>query len=339
MDLYHLGPVTWWESQCYYHALAQLGREGIIICYPTTPYVCLGLHDDYDQEIDQEYCRRNDLPVIRRETGGGVVYLDDNQLFYQLVLRKDNPRLPLQRQRYYSTFLHPLISVYRLFGVPAVIKPPADIAADNKKCSGNACGDIGDCVAYVGNILLDFDFRAMSKILRVPDQTFRNSFRQAMRENMTTLQDWTSNPVSRTKVTEALVHECTAQFGPLNQGRPDDVLRRTASEVRERLTSEEWLSLPGRRYLERKVKVSEGLFLLNQDVPELGRVMALVRDGVIEQAALLKSGASIPEPLVQYYGCQWQENLWTKVPLLTTRLNRRNEHASTAMAGSRRLFI
>ena len=53
MDIYNLGMVSWWESQCYYHALAYLGREGIILCRPAEPYVCLGLHDDLKQEIDQ----------------------------------------------------------------------------------------------------------------------------------------------------------------------------------------------------------------------------------------------------------------------------------------------
>ncbi len=45
MDLYNLGRVDWIASQSLYHALALLGREGLIICYPDSPYVCLGLHD------------------------------------------------------------------------------------------------------------------------------------------------------------------------------------------------------------------------------------------------------------------------------------------------------
>ena len=104
MDLYNLGPVTWWESQCFYHALAHLGREGLIICYPTTPYVCLGLHNDLEQEIDQDYCQQQGIPLMRRETGGGVVYLDHRQVFFQLVLNRNNPALPWRRQRFYKRF-------------------------------------------------------------------------------------------------------------------------------------------------------------------------------------------------------------------------------------------
>jgi len=147
VDLYNLGAVSWWESQCFYHAMAHLGREGLIVCYPSSPYVCLGLHDDLDQEIDRGYCEKKGIPIFRRETGGGVVYLDSRQVFFQLVLKRDNPQLSLRRHRYFEQFLQPAISVYRQFGVPAELKVPADIVADGRKCSGNACGDVGNCVA------------------------------------------------------------------------------------------------------------------------------------------------------------------------------------------------
>ena len=104
VDLYDLGAVSWWESQCFYHAMAHLGREGLIVCYPSSPYVCLGLHDDLDQEIDREYCEEQGIPIFRRETGGGVVYLDNRQVFFQLVLRRDNPQLPLRRHGIMKNF-------------------------------------------------------------------------------------------------------------------------------------------------------------------------------------------------------------------------------------------
>ncbi len=107
MDLYNLGEVTWWESQCLYHALAYLGREGLIICYPSSHYVCLGLHDDLEQEIDWEYCELSGIPVFRRETGGGVVYLDNRQVFFQLVMRRDNPRLHCAGTNIMRAFLTP----------------------------------------------------------------------------------------------------------------------------------------------------------------------------------------------------------------------------------------
>jgi lipoate-protein ligase A len=64
--------------------------------YPASSdaYVCIGYHQDAQQEIDLEFARHNTIPVIRREVGGGAVYLDGQQLFFQLILRHDRPGVP-----------------------------------------------------------------------------------------------------------------------------------------------------------------------------------------------------------------------------------------------------
>jgi lipoate---protein ligase len=295
VDLYNLGPVGWVESQSIYHALALLGREGLIICYPTTPYICLGLHDDLDYEIDQPYCRERGIPLLRRETGGGVVYLDDRQLFFQLVLRQDNPLLPLRRHRFYEKFLQPALSVYRDLGMAAEWKAPADIAAGGRKFSGNGSGDIGRCVAYVGNILLDFDFVTMSRALRVPDETYRRHLYRIMRANIITLADCLEYPVEYSTLATGLIAGFEEQLGDLSPRGLDAELRETARRVGERLTSREWLDLPGRRPAGRRVKIAEGLYLLAQETVGQDRNAVLVRDGISEE---IMAGNDAMEPVL-----------------------------------------
>ena len=91
MKLYRLGHVPWEQSQLVYHALPRLGMEGLILLSPASPYVCIGYHQDVNQEVDLDYCQENGIPVFRREVGGGAVYLDGRQLFYQLVVNRDHP--------------------------------------------------------------------------------------------------------------------------------------------------------------------------------------------------------------------------------------------------------
>ena len=324
MDLYNLGEVTWWESQCFYHALAYLGREGLIICYPSSPYVCLGLHDDLEQEIDWGYCERSGIPVFRRETGGGVVYLDKRQIFFQLVMKRDNPRLPLRRHRFYETFLKPAISVYRQFGIPAELKKPADLNANGRKCSGNACGDIENCVAYVGNMLLDFDYDVMSNVLRVPFPKFRDHLKIAMQNNMTTIKDWMNYPVSYNDLAWRLIKEFKTEWDDLNLSEVDQALADKAKELYERNTSEDWLQMPGRKYRERKVKIAEGLMLMEKNVGSDCHVVALVREGIVEDINILDKQDSAME----FIGREWSEDLL--VGITANPVNKQEEiiHAS-----------
>src|SRR4030067_2121018 len=92
LDLGGLDPL---RAQTLYEAVAaavgrQLVPNTLILCYPTKPYVCIGFHQELEKEVDIEFCRRNNLTVIRRSQGGGAVYLDKGQQFYQVVARKND---------------------------------------------------------------------------------------------------------------------------------------------------------------------------------------------------------------------------------------------------------
>ena len=91
MHLFHLGYVPWLDSQLVYHAQPRVGIEGLNILAPSEPYVCIGYHQDLEQEVDVAFCRERGIPVFRREVGGGAVFLDGNQIFYQVVLHQDHP--------------------------------------------------------------------------------------------------------------------------------------------------------------------------------------------------------------------------------------------------------
>lgn len=141
MDYYFLDSVPWQHSQALYHAAAHLGREALFILRPATPYVCIGFHQDAKQEIDLDFTKANNIPVFRREVGGGTVYLDGMQLFFQLIVRKDRPEVPKNVSEFYKKFLQPIMETYKAFGVPAEYKPVNDIITREKdlghRCSSN----------------------------------------------------------------------------------------------------------------------------------------------------------------------------------------------------------
>ena len=90
MYLFDLGERPWEQSMLIFHALARMGIEAIDIVWPQTPFISIGYFQDAKKEVDLEYCKRMGLPIIRREVGGGTVYLDRNQIFYHMVWNKDN---------------------------------------------------------------------------------------------------------------------------------------------------------------------------------------------------------------------------------------------------------
>ncbi|MGQ9627914.1 MAG: lipoate--protein ligase [Anaerolineae bacterium] len=265
MKLYNLGHVPWLDSQLIYHALPRLGQEGLIFLAPDSPYVCIGYHQDAEQEVDLAYCRAQGIPVFRREVGGGAVYLDGNQLFYQLVIRRDAPNVPAEKGAFYRRFLEPVAQTYRQIGIEASYRPVNDIiTSEGRKISGTGAAEIGDFFVLVGNLILDFDYDMMARVLRVPDEKFRDKIHKSIRENLSTIRRELGHVPSWEELTGKLAANFQTVLGPLEPGELGPEVAEKVKELEELLTSEEWLHARSRRRSERVVKVATGVQIVSR---------------------------------------------------------------------------
>jgi len=263
MKLYDLGKVPWDESQLIYHALAALGREALSLVSPATPYVCIGFHQDVEQEVDLAYCEANNIPVFRRDLGGGAVYLDGDQLFFHLILRRDNPLAPKSKEAFYRKFLQPVINVYRHIGIPAEYKPINDVIVGMRKISGTGASEIGECVVFVGNLIVDFDYEMMSRVLKVPDEKFRDKVHKTLRENLSTIRrelgEKEAGQWDEARLNGLLAEEFQKLLGPMEPSERDDALIAKMDELRGQMISEEWLYHTRRRPVSgRQIKIRAG---------------------------------------------------------------------------------
>jgi lipoate-protein ligase A len=268
MRLYNLGKVPWQESQLIYHALAELGWEALSLVSPATSYVCIGFHQDVEQEVDLSYCHAKSIPIFRRDVGGGAVFLDGNQLFFQLILHKDHPEIPKNKGFFYRKFLQPVINVYRRIGIPAAYKPVNDVLAGTKKISGTGVGEIGECIVFVGNLILDFNYEEMSKVLNVPDEKFRDKLHKTLKENLTTiLRELGERETSRwdePTLNALMAEEFQKILGPMTPYEKDSLLQGKIDELGARLMSEEWLFQRRKPVPGREVKIRAGLNVIRK---------------------------------------------------------------------------
>lgn len=290
MKLYQLGHVPWLDSQLLYHALPRLNMEGLFLLAPAEPYVCIGCHQHVDQDIDMDYCRANGIPVFRREVGGGGVFLDGDQLFFQLVLHKDNLLARGSKEDFYRRLLEPVVKTYGDLGVPARYKPINDvITADGRKISGTGAAEIADHLILVGNIIIDFDYETMVRVLRVPDEKFRDKVYQTMRDNLTTLERETGKTPSLEAVMTVLARRFEGVLGALEPADLPQAVYEKAREIAPALTSDEWFYKRGKRVPDRDVKIATGVNViqrLHKAPGGLVRAIFGLKDGQLTDVSL-----------------------------------------------------
>ena len=266
--LLDLAPLSALRSQTIYHAVGYAlppgGPDTIMLVSPDAPYVSIGRHQDVEREVDLDTCRQLGLPVIRREVGGGAVYLDGNQLFTQWIFRAE--RLPATVEARFAQYAETLVRTYRALGIAAEWRPINDIHVAGRKIGGTGAARMGRAEVVVGSLMFDFDIATMARVLKVPSEKFRDKVYQSLAEYMTTMRRELGTPPPRDEVIEAYLDACGAVLGrPIERGelRADELA--LANELDERFASDEWLhEAGGLRHagvrIHQDVRIGEGAY-------------------------------------------------------------------------------
>jgi lipoate-protein ligase A len=289
MFLFDLGKLPGQQSMLVFHALARMGIEALVIVSPKSPLVSIGYFQDAPQEVDLQYCRETGIPFMRREVGGGATYLDENQVFYQLIWKKNNPAIPKIIREIYPWFSEAAVETYRAFGIETEFRPINDIITKHgRKIAGEGGGDIGGCMVFVGGILLDFDYRAMSRILKVPDEKFRDKVFKTMEENLTTMKRELGSPPPREDVVRVLRKAFEKKLGALEKASLNSELIEKMKQLESWMASEEFLLKKTPR-IPAGVKIKEGvevLYGIHKARGGLIRTAEEISEGDIEEIAI-----------------------------------------------------
>ncbi|KPK62483.1 hypothetical protein AMJ83_10770 [candidate division WOR_3 bacterium SM23_42] len=262
MNLLKLEKLPGQDSMLIFHALARLGYEGLIVVSPAQPLASIGYFQDAEKEIDLDYCRNAKISVMRREVGGGATYLDENQIFYQVIWNSKNPKFPHNIKEIFEYLSAPPCETYIKFGIKASFRAENDIITDKgKKIAGEGGGDIGDSMVFVGGILMDFDYITMSRVLKVPDEKFRDKIYKSMEENLTTMKRELGMIPPREDIIRVLITSFEKILGRLD---PIDIDNGTIGKIREIekwFMSDEFLHKKTPR-IPQGVKIKEGIEIL-----------------------------------------------------------------------------
>jgi len=265
MKLFHLRHVDWVDSQLIYHAQPRINVEGINILAPSSPYVCIGYHQNLKQEVDLEYCENNQIPVFRREVGGGAVYLDGDQIFYQIVINKKNALALGGKAEFYERMLQPVADTYKDLGIPAKFKPVNDvITAEGRKIAGTGAVEIGDYLILVGNLIADFDYKTMVRVLRVPDEKFRDKVFKSMTENLTTIKREIGRIPTWDEMAEPLLRNYEKVLGKLEPSELPEKVRAQMEKLKPKYLDDEWLFKKRRVSGKRKVKIATDVNIIQR---------------------------------------------------------------------------
>ncbi|MEA3255335.1 MAG: biotin/lipoate A/B protein ligase family protein, partial [Candidatus Altiarchaeota archaeon] len=121
-----------------------------------------------EAELNLDYCRENDIKVVRRSTGGGAGYMDPKQLNYEVTVDRREYNIPSDFVGSYGRIMDGFVEALKYLGLEAEFKPINDLIVNDGKVSGGCMARKGTIILQHGSLLVDFDLNTAFKVLNIP---------------------------------------------------------------------------------------------------------------------------------------------------------------------------
>lgn len=203
--------------------------EVLRIWEPTENIVVVGRSSPIEQEVNLDFCQRNDIPVFRRCSGGASIVTGPGCLMYAVVLDyrgRENLRMLEQAHQFVIDQLR--LAIGRV-GLEVQMQGTSDLTYQDKKFSGNSLRCKRNWMLYHGTILCDFDLQLISDCLGSPRRQPEYRRGRSHKQFLTLL------PTNPGELRQALIEQWAA-----TETLPTWPQGLTARLTKEKYLSDEW---------------------------------------------------------------------------------------------------
>lgn len=138
-------------------------QEDLLFLYVNEPSVILGSNQVLRNEVNTEFCKQNNIQIMRRMSGGGTVYHDLGNLNYSFITNSGEGKLVLN-----ADFLLPVVAILKALNIPSEIGERKDLwLPGGYKISGTASHIGKKRELHHGTLLYDANLDNLTKCLTV----------------------------------------------------------------------------------------------------------------------------------------------------------------------------
>ena len=141
--------------------LLKNSKEEYLILGINSPSVIIGKHQSAHREVNTKFVIENNIPVIRRISGGGTVFHDKGNLNFSFIRQSE-----AGKQVNFRKYTLPVIEFLSSLGVEAKFEGKNDIKVGGFKISGNAEHVHRNRVLHHGTLLFSTSFDMLRNSLR-----------------------------------------------------------------------------------------------------------------------------------------------------------------------------
>ncbi|WP_438347361.1 lipoate--protein ligase [Paenibacillus sp. FA6] len=174
------------------YALKHLSMdESYLLFYINQPSIIIGKHQNTIEEINQEYCKENNVQIVRRLSGGGAVYHDLGNLNFSFITKDDGRSF-----HNFLKFTQPVIDALQKMGINAELTGRNDIQVGEQKISGNAQFSSRGRMFSHGTLMFNLNLDNVQASLNVNPEKFKSKSTKSVRSRVANISDLMENTMT-----------------------------------------------------------------------------------------------------------------------------------------------
>ena len=176
--------------------------EPVFRLWRNSPSIIVGRYQNTSAEINGDFVSKNNIPVVRRLSGGGAVFHDLGNINFTFIDKKIDGE---DTHSMFVRFTSPIIEALRNIGVEAYLEGRNDLLIDGKKFSGNAICVQNGRVLQHGTLLFSSSMQNLSKALNTRPEKFIGKSVKSNISRVTNISDHLSEALRKEMTPEGFM--------------------------------------------------------------------------------------------------------------------------------------